>query len=170
MASIQDIISSSGGPKTQATKADYVKFHDDKSTYTGVYAKYQPPRHCLCEGAMQFLLRTPDTPQSLAERKSGLEGLSSSKQAIQKLCKSSNCPNSTIIAGGLQTSGLCIGPQCALSAEVVQPTQMAKRICPAWLTGAQLIIVVCPQQRLQISTDPTETCRDSIHGARLPLC
>lgn len=38
--SIEDMISSSGGPKTQATKADYVKFHDDKSTYTGVYAKY----------------------------------------------------------------------------------------------------------------------------------
>ncbi len=32
----------SGGPTFQATKADYVKFHDDKSTYTGVYAKGGP--------------------------------------------------------------------------------------------------------------------------------
>ncbi|KAK9829714.1 hypothetical protein WJX72_007506 [[Myrmecia] bisecta] len=31
-----------GGPKTQATKADFVKFHDDKSTYTGVYANGGP--------------------------------------------------------------------------------------------------------------------------------
>ncbi|BDA43246.1 probable tubulin polymerization-promoting protein at N-terminal half [Coccomyxa sp. Obi] len=30
------------GPKSQATKADFVKFHDDKSTYTGVYAKGGP--------------------------------------------------------------------------------------------------------------------------------
>ena len=27
-----------GGPKFQGTKADAVKFHDDKSLYTGVYA------------------------------------------------------------------------------------------------------------------------------------
>lgn len=32
----------SGGPKLTGTKADYVKFHDDKSTYTGVYAKGGP--------------------------------------------------------------------------------------------------------------------------------
>lgn len=30
------------GPKFAGTKADYVKFHDDKSTYTGVYAKGGP--------------------------------------------------------------------------------------------------------------------------------
>ena len=36
---VEEVISNSGGPKTQATKADYVKFHDDKTTYTGVYAK-----------------------------------------------------------------------------------------------------------------------------------
>ena len=30
-------IVSAGGPKFEGTKADYVKFHDDKSTYTGVY-------------------------------------------------------------------------------------------------------------------------------------
>ena len=39
VGSIEDMVAGSGGPKTQATKADYVKFHDDKSTYTGVYAK-----------------------------------------------------------------------------------------------------------------------------------
>lgn len=33
---------SQGGPKFEGTKADYVKFHDDKSTYTGVYAKGGP--------------------------------------------------------------------------------------------------------------------------------
>jgi hypothetical protein len=33
---------SSGGPTFTGTKADYVKFHDDKSLYTGVYAKGGP--------------------------------------------------------------------------------------------------------------------------------
>ena len=33
---------SAGGPKFKGTKADYVKFHDDKGTYTGVYAKGGP--------------------------------------------------------------------------------------------------------------------------------
>jgi hypothetical protein len=32
----------SGGPTFTGTKADYVKFHDDKSLYTGVYAKGGP--------------------------------------------------------------------------------------------------------------------------------
>lgn len=31
-----------GGPKFKGTKADYVKFHDDKNTYTGVYARGGP--------------------------------------------------------------------------------------------------------------------------------
>jgi hypothetical protein len=35
-------ITKSGGPSFTGTKADYVKFHDDKSTYTGVYAKGGP--------------------------------------------------------------------------------------------------------------------------------
>ena len=34
--------STAGGPKFKGTKADYVKFHDDKNTYTGVYAKGGP--------------------------------------------------------------------------------------------------------------------------------
>ena len=41
-ADLSNLIVSSGGPKFQGTKADYVKFHDDKSTYTGVYAKGGP--------------------------------------------------------------------------------------------------------------------------------
>ncbi|DBA79157.1 hypothetical protein WJX77_005720 [Trebouxia sp. C0004] len=35
-------LTSASGPKTQATTPDYVKFHDDKSTYTGVYANGGP--------------------------------------------------------------------------------------------------------------------------------
>jgi len=31
-----------GGPKFSGTKADNVKFHDDKSLYTGVYAQGGP--------------------------------------------------------------------------------------------------------------------------------
>ena len=33
---------SSEGPKFDGTKADYVKFHDDKTTYTGVHTKGGP--------------------------------------------------------------------------------------------------------------------------------
>lgn len=40
-ALIEQILSK-GGPTYSGTKADYVKFHDDKSTYTGVYAKGGP--------------------------------------------------------------------------------------------------------------------------------
>lgn len=39
IAEVEEAVINSGGPKSLATKADYVKFHDDKSTYTGVYAK-----------------------------------------------------------------------------------------------------------------------------------
>ena len=39
---LSEKIVASGGPKFQGTKADFVKFHDDKSTYTGVYAKGGP--------------------------------------------------------------------------------------------------------------------------------
>jgi len=31
-----------GGPTFTGTKADHVKFHDDKSLYTGVYARGGP--------------------------------------------------------------------------------------------------------------------------------
>jgi DNA-binding phage protein len=39
---VSNHICSTGGPKFAGTKADFVKFHDDKSTYTGVYAKGGP--------------------------------------------------------------------------------------------------------------------------------
>eukprot|EP00747_Dinoflagellata_sp_TGD_P130647 gnl/TRDRNA2_/TRDRNA2_174853_c1_seq2.p1 gnl/TRDRNA2_/TRDRNA2_174853_c1~~gnl/TRDRNA2_/TRDRNA2_174853_c1_seq2.p1 ORF type:complete len:250 (-),score=69.72 gnl/TRDRNA2_/TRDRNA2_174853_c1_seq2:390-1139(-) len=42
VSEVQNLISESSGPLMQATQADYVKFHDDKSTYTGVYAKGGP--------------------------------------------------------------------------------------------------------------------------------
>ena len=35
-------VQSSSGPEFKGTKADNVKLHDDKSTYTGVYAKGGP--------------------------------------------------------------------------------------------------------------------------------
>jgi hypothetical protein len=40
-ALVQKIVSH-GGATYAGTKADYVKFHDDKSTYTGVYARGGP--------------------------------------------------------------------------------------------------------------------------------
>ncbi|CAK0780932.1 hypothetical protein CVIRNUC_005226 [Coccomyxa viridis] len=39
---LKDKLCSQKGPKVQATQPDYVKFHDDKSTYTGVYANGGP--------------------------------------------------------------------------------------------------------------------------------
>ena len=39
---IKGKIAKAGGPQFEGTKADYVKFHDDKDTYTGVYAKGGP--------------------------------------------------------------------------------------------------------------------------------
>ena len=39
---ISNAIKSHGGATYTGTKAGYVKFHDDKSTYTGVYAKGGP--------------------------------------------------------------------------------------------------------------------------------
>ena len=39
---IVEMVCKTGGPKFNGTKADYVKFHDDKSLYTGVYANGGP--------------------------------------------------------------------------------------------------------------------------------
>ena len=39
---IENQIKAHGGATYTGTKADYVKFHDDKTTYTGVYAKGGP--------------------------------------------------------------------------------------------------------------------------------
>lgn len=37
-----DTLVKKGGPSFSGTKADFVKFHDDKSTYTGVHTKGGP--------------------------------------------------------------------------------------------------------------------------------
>lgn len=39
---LQEKMCSQGGPKYSGTKAEAVKFHDDKSLYTGVYANGGP--------------------------------------------------------------------------------------------------------------------------------
>jgi len=39
---LQEHVCNSSGPIFKGTKADYVKFHDDKNLYTGVYAKGGP--------------------------------------------------------------------------------------------------------------------------------
>ena len=39
---IKEQVCHSSGPVFKGTKADYVKFHDDKNLYTGVYAKGGP--------------------------------------------------------------------------------------------------------------------------------
>lgn len=42
MADLLTQAGNAGGPKFVGTKADFVKFHDDKTTYTGVYAQGGP--------------------------------------------------------------------------------------------------------------------------------
>lgn len=39
---VEALVISAGGPTFKGTQADYVKFHDDKSLYTGVYANGGP--------------------------------------------------------------------------------------------------------------------------------
>ena len=40
MSVVSDKITETGGPHFSGTKADAVKFHDDKSQYTGMYAHH----------------------------------------------------------------------------------------------------------------------------------
>ncbi|KAK9821282.1 hypothetical protein WJX74_008620 [Apatococcus lobatus] len=42
LRAIVDLILSSHGPQAKGTQPDFVKFHDDKTTYTGVYARGGP--------------------------------------------------------------------------------------------------------------------------------
>ncbi|CAL5221465.1 g3660 [Coccomyxa viridis] len=42
MDELKEKLCANEGPKVQATQPDFVKFHDDKSTYTGVYANGGP--------------------------------------------------------------------------------------------------------------------------------
>ena len=39
---LKELIVGAGGPQYTGTQADHVKFHDDKSLYTGVYANGGP--------------------------------------------------------------------------------------------------------------------------------
>lgn len=49
---LQDKILSVGGPVFSGTKTDHVKFHDDKSLYTGVYANGGPTNVDAGRGAI----------------------------------------------------------------------------------------------------------------------
>ena len=42
LEAIKEVIEKHGAATYAGTKADYVKFHDDKTTYTGVYARGGP--------------------------------------------------------------------------------------------------------------------------------
>ena len=44
-----------GGPSVSGTKADYVKFHDDKSTYTGLCLLGQ----VICRGSCVLFIVSP---------------------------------------------------------------------------------------------------------------
>ena len=48
-----------GGPKSSGTVADSVKFHDDKSLYTGVYANGGPTNVDRDKGLGALLDRSP---------------------------------------------------------------------------------------------------------------
>lgn len=57
---IVEKIVKSGGPHFQGTKADYVKFHDDKSLYTGVYAKGGPSTVDISSGKVSDISQICD--------------------------------------------------------------------------------------------------------------
>lgn len=48
-----------GGPKTVATKCEDVRLHDDKTTYTGVYAKGGPTNVDSSQDISQLCDRLP---------------------------------------------------------------------------------------------------------------
>jgi len=56
---VEELIVKVEGPSANATKADFVKFHDDKSTYTGVYAKGGPSNVDNTITLSNLLDRTP---------------------------------------------------------------------------------------------------------------
>lgn len=61
---IKEKIISSGGPQFVGTKTDYVKFHDDKSLYTGVYAKGGPSTVDSKNGIISDISQTCDRSSS----------------------------------------------------------------------------------------------------------
>ena len=60
VSAIKEKICSAGGPTFVGTKTDYVKFHDDKSTYTGVYAKGGPSTVDTGKGIISDISQTCD--------------------------------------------------------------------------------------------------------------
>lgn len=52
---IHDLILNAGGPQFNGTKADAVKFHDDKNLYTGVHANGGPSTIDKNHGGLQDL-------------------------------------------------------------------------------------------------------------------
>lgn len=57
---VVETIHKSGGAKYTGTQADYVKFHDDKTTYTGVYAKGGPTTVDVKGGNVSDISQTCD--------------------------------------------------------------------------------------------------------------
>lgn len=63
-----------GGPKFKGTKADFVKFHDDKTTYTGVYAKGGPTNVDAGKGKVSDISQLCDrTKANVRGVKKGME-------------------------------------------------------------------------------------------------
>jgi len=67
-AAIQDIISGSSGPILQGTQAEAVRFHDDKSTYTGYHAKNE--KHAGVDGGASALGRHEKMQEAKAKKMS----------------------------------------------------------------------------------------------------
>lgn len=64
-------ISSHGAPKFSGTQTDNVKFHDDKSLYTGVYAQGGPTNVDQINPAASFGQSTGGHNPNLEEEKKG---------------------------------------------------------------------------------------------------
>ncbi|CAK0783737.1 hypothetical protein CVIRNUC_006936 [Coccomyxa viridis] len=65
-----DTVVAANGPCVSGTKADYVKFHDDKSTYTGVYKKGGPT--CVEPGKRLSDLVDRSQANAMASRRASL--------------------------------------------------------------------------------------------------
>ena len=55
---MEGVICATGGPSFSGTKVDKVKFHDDKSLYTGVHAKGGPTTVDAGKGLVDLCDRT----------------------------------------------------------------------------------------------------------------
>lgn len=61
---LQQKILSTGGPVFTGTKTDKVKFHDDKSLYTGVYAQGGPTTVDAGKGSISDISQLCDRTQA----------------------------------------------------------------------------------------------------------